>query len=85
MWKSSHRHVTISLGNVIVRDSAPDQVRPDGHSDAATADPRVPLDDRIVLRHTGDEPTRKTISLPDGACRALTLTANSIADNLVQS
>jgi hypothetical protein len=42
------------------------------------------LDDRIVLRHTGDEPARKAISLPDGACRALTLTANSIADNLVQ-
>ena len=49
------------------------------------ADPRVPLDDRIVLRHTGDVPTQKTISLPDGACRALTLTAHSIADNLVQS
>jgi uncharacterized lipoprotein YbaY len=38
------------------------------------------LEDRIVLRHTGDVPTRKTISLPDGAYRAMTLIANSIAN-----
>jgi uncharacterized lipoprotein YbaY len=50
-----------------------------------TADLRVPLDDRIVLRHTEDVPTQKAISLPDGADRAMTLTANSIADIPVQS
>ena len=72
-------------GTYVSGDSAPDQVRPDGHSDAATADPRAPLDDRLVLRHTRDVPTQKTISLPDGAGRAMTLTANSIADIPVQS
>ena len=66
-------------------DSAPERVRPDGPGDAATAHPRGPLDERVVLRHTGDAPTQQTIALTDDTGRAMTLAANSIADIPVQS